>query len=229
MPMHMTSRRAVIGVFAALPLLSLPGCTGPGSYSLDEAVRRLLTLSTQRAFARLLQPDGFIDDQLVRIVPPSDLGNRSGTVLRVLLQTPPVRNALARILNNAAGEAAERAAPIVTEPIRSITLQDAVALVRAGPQAATDILRQRVGDRVVAVMIPEAGEAIRLANDPVIAPVLQAATGVDVQSLANVVASQAADGIFKAIGREEAAIRADPAATRDPLLMGVFGLGGAVR
>lgn len=226
--METIDRRTIIALIAGVPLLALPACTGPGAYSLDEAVRRLLTLSSQRAFARLLAPDGFLDDQLVRIMPPAELGDRSGAVVRALLQTAPVRTALAEILNDAAREAADRAAPIVTDAIRGITLQDALALVRSGPQAATDILRQRVGDRVVAVMIPEAGEAIRLANDPVVAPVIQAATGVDIQSLANLVASQAAEGIFKAIGREEAAIRADPAATRDPLLIAVFGAAGRV-
>ncbi len=224
--MTMIARRSLIAAVAALPLLALPGCTGPGAYSLDEAVRRLLTLSSQRAFARLLAPDGFLDDQLVRIEAPTSLGDRTGPVVAALLRTAPVRNALAGILNDAAGEAAERAAPVVTDAIRGITLQDALALVRAGPTAATDILRNRIGDRVVEVMLPEAGEAIRIANDPVVAPVLQAATGVDIQSLANLVASQAASGIFKAIGREEAAIRADPAATRDPLLIGVFGVAG---
>lgn len=226
--METIDRRTIIALIAGVPLLALPACTGPGAYSLDEAVRRLLTLSSQRAFARLLAPDGFLDDQLVRIMPPAELGDRSGAVVRALLQTAPVRTALAEILNDAAREAADRAAPIVTDAIRGITLQDALALVRSGPQAATYILRQRVGDRVVAVMIPEAGEAIRLANDPVLAPVIQAATGVDIQSLANLVASQAAEGIFKAIGREEAAIRADPAATRDPLLIAVFGAAGRV-
>lgn len=224
--MSFTTRRTLIAGIAAMPALALAGCTGTGAFSLDEAVRRLLTLSSQRAFARLLAPNGFLEDQLVRIETPTTLGDRTGPVAAALLRSAPVRDALGRILNDAAGQAAERAAPIVTDAIRGITLQDAVALVRAGPQAATDILRGRIGDQIVAVMLPEAGEAIRIANDPIVGPVLQAATGVDIASLTNVVASQAAEGIFKAIGREEAAIRADPGATRDPLLIGVFGMAG---
>ncbi|QPQ55254.1 DUF4197 family protein [Allosphingosinicella flava] len=38
------------------------------------------------------------------------------------------------------------------------------------------------------------------------------------------VAAKAATGIYRAIGREEAAIRANPASANDPLLSGVFGV-----
>ena len=40
----------------------------------------------------------------------------------------------------------------------------------------------------------------------------------------NHVTRSAASGIYRAIGREEAAIRANPQATNDPLLIGVFAL-----
>jgi hypothetical protein len=51
-------------------------------------------------------------------------------------------------------------------------------------------------------------------------------TGVDVGGMANTFAGKIDDVIWGEIGREEAAIRADPRATRDPVLIGVFG-GGA--
>ena len=47
-------------------------------------------------------------------------------------------------------------------------------------------------------------------------------TGIDYLELGRTVADQAADGIFRVIGREEAAIRADPAATRDPVLIALL-------
>jgi hypothetical protein len=47
---------------------------------------------------------------------------------------------------------------------------------------------------------------------------LEAATGIDYVELSRTVAGQASAGIFRAIGREEATIRADPQATHDPML-----------
>ena len=42
------------------------------------------------------------------------------------------------------------------------------------------------------------------------------------------VATRVDDVIWGEIAREEAAIRADPAATRDPVLIGVFGANAAL-
>jgi hypothetical protein len=44
-------RRQLLGAVALAPLLSLPGCAGTGGFSLVEAIRRLLSLSSQRADA----------------------------------------------------------------------------------------------------------------------------------------------------------------------------------
>ncbi len=50
------TRRSLIGAGLALPLLTLPGCAaGIGGFSLEGAIRRLLTVSSQRAFAQLVQ------------------------------------------------------------------------------------------------------------------------------------------------------------------------------
>ena len=66
------SRRRILGATAAmLPIAILGGCATPlGSYGVEEGVRRLLTLSSQRAFERLIRPGGFYDDQLTRLTLP---------------------------------------------------------------------------------------------------------------------------------------------------------------
>lgn len=54
-----TDRRTLLSALAAAPLLALPGCANMPGFSLTDAVRELLTLSSQRAFAGLIQPGGF--------------------------------------------------------------------------------------------------------------------------------------------------------------------------
>jgi hypothetical protein len=220
------SRRSLVAGALCLPLLALPGCmtvgdvAGPG---LGEAIRRLLTISSQRAFTRLLTEEGFFADELARVDLPDELG-RSGAIASTLLRTPVVQDRLLRVMNRAAAEAAEAAAPVVYERISNMTISDAAALVRGGPTAATSFLQQQLGTAIVDAMFPGVGSALRLFDNGVINQVVQAATGLNFPALQRHVASEAATGIYRAIAREEAAIRADPRATGDPVLARLFTL-----
>lgn len=222
------NRRTIIGGAALFPLLALPGCaTGVGGFSLTEAIERLLSLSSQRAFALLLQPGGFYDSQVARIALPDRLA-RGSSLLTQLLATQAVRGRLERTLNSVAERGAERAAPIVTQAISTITVADALSIVRGGPSAATALLEGQLGDGLVDAMFPAVGDALRIANDDTLARALRAATGYDIAGVARDVADGANRGIWRAIGTEEAAIRANPQATGDPVLIGVFALAGRV-
>ncbi len=220
------NRRGIIGGAALLPLLALPGCTtGLGGFSLTEAIRRLLSLSSQRAFALLLQPGGFYDSEVARIALPGRLA-RGGPILTQLLATQAVRGRIERTLNSVAERGAERAAPIVTAAISTITVADALSIVRGGPTAATALLERQMGSALIDAMVPAVGDALRLANDETLARALRAATGYDVAGVVRDVADGANRGIWQAIGTQEAAIRANPQATGDPVLAAVLGLGG---
>ncbi|HZF46387.1 MAG TPA: hypothetical protein VEZ26_08625, partial [Sphingomonadaceae bacterium] len=60
-------RRTVLASAAAVALLALPGCETMRRYSLVDAVRRLLYHAQANAFARLMAPGGFWDNQLTRL------------------------------------------------------------------------------------------------------------------------------------------------------------------
>ena len=220
------NRRALLRGVALLPLFPLAGCaTGYGGFSLEEAVRRLLTISSQRAFASLLQENGFFESDVARIgLPPQLGGSGASSVLAALLRSGTVQTQLLRLVNGAAREAAETAAPVVTESIRSMTIADAVSIVRGGSTSATDYLQRSMGTALVNVMFPDVGNALRVLDSGILGQALQVATGIDFAGLQQDVARKASDGIYRAIGREEAAIRSDPSATGDPLLTTVFGV-----
>jgi hypothetical protein len=221
------TRRSLIAAGLALPLLALPGCaTRIGAlFNLEDAIRRLLTLSSQRAFARLLTDEGFFRDDIARIEPPPQLGGSTvTTALAIALGTRAVQDRLLRLVNEAAEEGAEAAAPVVYDSIRDMTIVDAVRIVRGGPTAATDYLQGQMGERIFDAIFPGVGTALRVAQSGVIERVLSVATGINFPGLQADVARKASAGIYRAIGREEAAIRADPGSTGDPLLSGVFGI-----
>ncbi len=220
------NRRIVLGAGGAVALLSLPGCASLPGYSLTEAIRRLLTISSQNAFAALLQPGGFYDSQLARIDLPPELGGAgSRSILATVLRSGAFRNSLQRQVNLAAEKGAERAAPLVADAVRNISIADAAALIRGGPQAATSYLRGTMGRALVDAMLPGIGEGLRLFDDGIISRALSVASGIDFTGLVRDISARADNAIWDAIGAQEANVRANPRSTNDPLLIGVFGTG----
>jgi len=218
------SRRALLaGSAGAGALLLLPACAGTGPvFSMEEAVRRMLLLASENAFADLTRPGGFWDEQVARLGLGEFLGARGDTVSRILTSAL-FKQRLEERFATLAIEASFRAAPVVTEAVEVIGFANALELVRGGPTAASTFLRGEMGSALLDAMVPELAEAIRLAEDPLVGELLGALAGVDVRSLAGRVGRTVEDAIWSAIGREEAAIRANPAATRDPLLIAAFG------
>ncbi|HYW17012.1 MAG TPA: DUF4197 domain-containing protein [Allosphingosinicella sp.] len=220
------TRRTLVAAGLALPLLTLPGCATrlgdiPG---LGPAIRRLLTLSSERAFARLLADEGFFRDEVTRIQPPPQLGGSTLTAtLAVALGTRAVQDRLLRVVNQAAGEGARRAAPVVYDSIRDMTIANALSIARGGPTAATDYFARSMGERIFDSIFPGVGEALRLAENGVIQRALQFATGINFPGLQADVTRKTSAALYRAIGREEAAIRADPSSAGDPVLAAMFG------
>ena len=227
MPELMQHRRAFIaGSLAAAATLALPGCATTGAFSFTEAIRRLLVLSSERAFARMTAPGGFWDQKVAQVGLSRFFGNR-GSVLGNILTSTLFKSRLEDVVADVAVDASYRAAPIVADSVRTIGWANAVDLIRGGPSAASSFLRQEMGEQLILAMLPEIGQAMRVAQDPLMGQLLSGLTGVDVQGVASTFAREVDDAIWGEIGREEAAIRADPGATRDPVLIGVFGAAGA--
>ncbi|HEX8525984.1 DUF4197 domain-containing protein [Allosphingosinicella sp.] len=218
---QLLSRRTLLAAGCAFPLLALPACQSLPGFGMVDALRRILTLSSQRAFAGLLQDNGFFQSDVARIPLPPEL-SRAGGIASALLGSNLVQNQLMRLMNRAAANAAEVAAPMVYDAIRTMSFGDAMALVRGGPTAATDFLQQTMGNAIVDAMFPGVGNALRTFDDGIVNQVVRSATGINFAGLQRHVTQSAANGIYRAIGREEAAIRANPRSTNDPLIIGVF-------
>lgn len=218
-------RRHLLLAGAAGATLALPGCQTMPGFSLTEAIRRLLSLASQNAFALLLQPGGFYDSSVARIALPDRFGGNAGVnIVSLVLQSKSFRDRLHRQLNRAAEKGAERAAPIVADAVRTVSIEAAAEIVRGGPQAATQFLRGKMGPALLDSMLPGISDGLRLFDDQVINKAVQSITGFDMAALGADITRKADDAIWAAIGLEEGNIRANPRATNDPLLIGVFGL-----
>lgn len=225
---HSLARRHVLGGGLALSAaLALPACASVPGLSLTEAVRRLLLVASDNAFARLTAPNGFWDQEVAKLGLGDVLGSR-GNVLTRLLTSTLVKDQLEDAFADLAVEASFTAAPIVAEAVRTIGFANAVELVRGGPKAASSFLRGELGGRLVDQMVPELGDALRIVSNPAVAEILRSVSGTDFAAIAQGFAGNIDDAIWNEIGNEEALIRSNPQATNDPLLIGVFGLGRAL-
>jgi hypothetical protein len=217
------SRRTVLaGIVATGVLLSLPACTtmngAMGRPSQADLVERLLMLSTQRAFARLTQPDGFWDSTVARIELPVLFG-KPGSTAEKILRSPLFREKLQHQLNIIAEDGARVAAPLVYDAARGLTVSDALALLNGGNTAATTFLRQSMGATLVNAMIPELGRVMQATQDPIVNQAISALTGVNVTDAAHALALQADNAIWYEIGAQEGEIRTNPESTNDPALI----------
>lgn len=219
-----TGRRAFMVGLSATTLLALPGCATVPGFGFTDAIRRLLTLSSERAFARLTADGGFWDQQVAEIGLANLLGTR-GDVLSSILTSGLFKSRLNDAFADVAIEGAYRAAPVVADAVRVIGIENAVALVRGGPTAATGFLRNELSGQLIEIMVPEIGDALRVARDPLVGQALSALTGVNVGQVANSFGNRVNDVIWTEIGREEALIRENPRGTNDPMIIGVFGTG----
>lgn len=218
-----TRRALLAGAASAGALLLLPACAGMGPvFSLEEGVRRMLLRASENAFARLTAPGGYWDEQVERIGLGTMLGTR-GDVLARILTSALFKERLEERFASFAIDASYRAAPVVTDAVRVIGIRNAIDLVRGGPGAASAYLRAEVGARLVDAVVPELGEAIRVSRDPLLGEALNALAGVDVAAVAQRIGRVVENAVWGEIAREEAAIRANPGATRDPAIIAVFG------
>ena len=119
---------------------------------------------------------------------------------------------------------ARRAAPVIADTVRVIGIDNAAALIKGGPTAATDFLRTAMAGSLVETMVPALGDGLRLASDPIVGQAIAGLTGVDLTGVARSLSAKAETVIWGEIGREEAAIRANPEATGDPLLIAALKL-----
>lgn len=215
------ARRSFLVGSAATGVLALTGCESLGGYGFTDAIRRLLLLSSEGAFARLTASGGFWDSSVARLALPDLFGSRGG-VLQGILTSGIFREKLQRQLNYIAEDGARRAAPVVADTVRTIGIANAAALIRGGPTAATSFLRGEMGPALINAMIPALGDAIRVGKDPIIGQAISALAGVDINGVAQSVANGADNAIWYQIGLEEADIRAHPEKTNDPVLIAVL-------
>lgn len=217
------------GLGKGLPLAVLPGLAQAGLSEGDAAVgvRAALERGALAAVSLLGRADGFMGNPLVKIPLPGIL-NDAVKLLKATGQGKKL-DELVLAMNRAAEAAVPVAKPIFVSTVKSISVEDALKVVRGGGTSVTDFFanktRAPLGDKFLPI-VTQATEKQSLAARYNAVAAKAAGLGLlkgDDVNIQQYVTARALDGLFKLIGEEEKKIRADPVKTGSAILKKVFG------
>ncbi len=219
-----------IGLSSCDVLNQLP--TGlPGGLSEAEAaqgIKAALDQGIGKSVFQLNSVDGFFKDAIYKILLPPD-AQRLVNTFRTLGLGSLVDKAVLQI-NRGAEDAVGVAKPIFVDAIRSMTLQDAIGLVRNGDTSATHFFRVKTTERLMAAFQPviqsslNKVDATKYYGDLVSRYNSFPTTARKINpDLANYVTDRATNALFDLIAKEELNIRTNIAARTTDILKKVFG------
>jgi hypothetical protein len=220
----------VVGLFASLESPAWAQTPLLDSLTQTDARRGLrdaLGLAATNATTQLGRENGFWGDRRVRIPLPGILGQTQRTLSGFGMSRP--LDELQENLNHAAETTMPQAGRLFTDAVRSITIADAIDIVRGGDDSATQYLRGRTATRLTSLLRPPMTQA--LTNSGAFSLLRSALREVGLSSMTgdmrteviNFSTEKALDGCFYFIAEEERAIRNDPVRRTTDILRRVFG------
>jgi hypothetical protein len=190
-------------------------------------IRLALEKGAVAAVSLLGKPDGFLGNPKVKIPLPKALEQAAG-VLKMTGQSKKVDN-LVTSMNRAAEMAVPEAQVLLVDAAKSISVDDALKIVRGGDTSVTDYFAGKTRKPLGAKFLPivtRATEKVSLAEQYNAVAGQAAGFGLVKKEDANIqqyVTAKALDGLYLMIGEEERKLRANPAQAGSELLKKLFG------
>jgi len=211
-------------------LSKLPTGTGVTEFEAAEGIKEALGQGLVKAVLQLNRQDGFFKDAFYKILMPPDAKKIENT-LRDLGMGKMVDKAVLQI-NRAAEDAAGFAKPIFVDAIKSMTISDAIGLVRNGDTSATHFFRVKTTDQLVAAFFPVIKTSLdKLDATKYYSDVINTYNNFPTTfkkldpDLPGFVTGKATGALFDLVAKEEVNIRQNIAARTTELLRKVFGGG----
>jgi len=212
---------------AVLEKTGQPSDNGLSEDIVAAGLKEALDKGVEKGVDQLSQPDGFFKDLEVKIPLPQE-AREVESLLRKMGMDKQVDEAV-ESLNRAAEDAVTGATDIFVDAIKTMTITDAMGILRGGDDAASNFLEKATRTSLVEKFKP----TVKASLDKVGAtqywhtvfstynklPFVQ-----DINpDLDDYVTNKAIDGLFLQIRKQELAIRKDPGARVTDLLRKVFG------
>jgi Protein of unknown function (DUF4197) len=202
--------------------------TGISNAEAGSGIKEALAQGIAKSVLQLNTTDGFFKDVIYKVLLPPDAKKIENT-LRSLGFNSMVDKAILQI-NRGAEDAAGYAKPIFVDAIKSMTLNDAIGLIRNGDTSATHFFREKTTDKLMAAFAPviksslDKTDATKYYSEMVTKynnlPVVFKKVNPDLTSY---VTERATNALFNLIAKEEVNIRTNLAARTSELLKKVFG------
>ena len=203
---------------------------GTGGLSTDEIVSGLkeaLSVGAQNSSSKLSAVDGFFADAAIKVLMPPEAKKAESTLRSIGLGNLVDKAILS--MNRAAEDASKSAAPIFVNAIKSMSITDAVGILKGNDSAATSYLKVKTTPDLTSAFKPVIDQALQKTDatkywkDVVDAYNKLPTTFNKVNSdLSDYVTSKALTGMFYQVSLEEQKIRKDPAARVTDILKKVF-------
>ena len=209
---------------AAQGLASLAGITDAEA---DKGLKGALERGALTAVQLLGRPDGFLGNPQVRIPLPGYLKD-AARLLSALGQRRQVEE-LELAINRAAEGAVPLANKLLVDAVRSMSVQDARAILTGGETSVTEFFAGKTRAPLADSFLPvvhRATERVKLAEkyDRIAARAVGLGlVKAEDASMDHYVTRKALDGLFFMIGEEEKKIRRDPIGPGSAVLQRVFG------
>lgn len=202
------------------------GSNGLSSTEIAAGLKEALRMGAQNGTGRLASADGFFSNAAVKILMPEEAKKVESTLRNIGLGGLVDKAILS--MNRAAEDAARSATPIFVDAIKTMTITDALGILKGGDYAATNYFKDKTTVPLTNAFRPVIEKALskvdatKYWNDVFTAYNKFAANPVNTD-LVSYVTEKSLAGIFYEVGQEENKIRKDPAARVTDLLKKVFG------
>lgn len=194
---------------------------------INSGLKEALTRGSEAAVAQLGKPDGFFGNEALRIPLPSSLQKAEKAMRMIGMGNQADELILA--MNRAAEAAVPEAKTLLIKSVREMSLEDAKGILAGGDTAATDFFRRKTETPltkrfgpIVKKTTDRAGLAQQY-NKYAGTAAQFGALDKDQATVEQYVTQQALDRLYKVIGEQERALRANPLQAGSALLQKVFG------
>jgi len=206
-----------------------PAVAGSGQLTTADiaaGLKQALEVGANNSSNQLSALDGFFKNAAIKILLPQEAQKVEKT-LRDLGMGSLVDKAILS-LNRAAEDATKSAAPIFVDAIKTMTIQDALGILKGGDFAATNYLKTKTTTALTSAFKPVIQQSLDKVSatkywGDVFTTYNKFATNKINPDLSGFVTDKAITGIFYQVGLEEQKIRKDPVSRVTDLLKKVFG------
>ena len=216
-----------------LGLLTAVGSASAGSIDqltgseASAGLKAALDQGVASAVASLGKTDGFWSNPKVKIPLPENL-QRAKSALKLMGKGREV-DELERGINRAAEEAVPLSKQLLTNAVKSMTVEDAKRILTGGNDSVTQFFKARTAPQLTERFLPVVGKVTAKSG---LAQQYNSLAGqaaqfglvkADEATVERYVTQKALDGLYTMIGEEERKIRANPVAADSDIVRRVFG------